>query len=491
MKKMKQYGNKKAPATPADLKCGRGPVPGIDVAGGVFKKFANNESGAIAVMFALMLPVIMGVVGLGIDAGMWFKERRSMQTATDAAAVSAASERAIGATHAEMDAIARIEAAKHGFDGTTDTLALNSNYVHGGVGGHVEVVIVHPLNTFLSQIISSIVPESTTRAVATTVGGNDACFLSLAGTGTGIDISNASVAMNGCGVFANSTSIANPNQSIKVSMSPGSGDTLSVDCLWSAGAVDGTVGTVSTPVVGQDIVVADDCKVMESVPTVKDPFADLAVPIYGGCDINANITGGTLTGSGNLNTPKVICADIKLTGGTLNIDPGVYVLDGGSIDISGNAAMNATGVTFILANTISGTYGGVSITGTGVINWSAPTLADYAAAAPIDGSTDNYMGVANTNYTGIALFQSAPTPPTPSSNYDVKVTGTSDASVSGAIYVPNNDVSFGGTAGIMPSNCLQLVSNTLTISGDAAIQNDCAIYGGNPVEYGTKPGLVE
>ena len=466
--KMKKHGNKK-----------------------IIKRFSRNDRGAVAVMFALMLPIIIGIVGLGVDAGMWLKERRSMQTATDAAAVSAASERAIGATYTEMLAIAKAEATKHGYDETADTLTLNSNYVHGGVAGHVEVVIVHPLNTFLSQIISSIIPESTTRAVATTVGGNDACFLSLAGSGTGIDVSNASVTMNGCGVFANSTSTTNPNQSIKVSMSPGSGDTLSVDCLWSAGAVDGTVGTVSTPVASQDIVVADDCKVMESVPTVKDPFADLAIPTYGGCDISTNVTGGTLTGSGSLNTPKVICADIKLTGGTLNVDPGVYVLDGGSIDISGNAAMNAPGVTFILANTISGNYGGVSITGTGIINWSAPTLSDYAAAAPIDSSTDNYMGVANTNYTGIALFQSAPTPPTPSSNYDIKVTGTSDASVSGAIYVPNNDVNFGGTAGIMPSNCLQLVSSTLTISGDAAIQNDCAIYGGNPVEYGTKPGLVE
>ena len=48
-----------------------------------------------------------------------------------------------------------------------------------------------------------------------------------------------------------------------------------------------------------------------------------------------------------------------------------------------------------------------------------------------------------------------------------------------------------GEPGIMPSGCLQLVSNTVTISGSATLQNNCAIYGGNPVEYGSRPGLVE
>ena len=411
-------------------------------------KFGKNESGAIAVMFALMLPVLIGFVGLGIDAGMWFQERRSMQTATDAAAVSAASERAVGATYTQMRNVAEAEAVRHGYVIGVDTLALNDNFVHDGIAGHVEVVIVHPLNTFLSKIFQSINPESTTRAVATTIGGTDACFLSLAGTGTGISVSNASVTMSGCGVFANSSSTANPNQSIKVSMSPGSGDVLAVDCLWSAGGIDATVGTVSAPVAGQDLVVKDDCKILEGVPVVKDPFEDLAVPNYSGCGVNGNITGGNLTG-GSLSAPKVICGDIKLTGGTLTVDPGVYILDGGNIDISGSGSLIAPGVTFILANTYSGNYGSVSITGSGTVNWSAPTLSDYAAAVPIDGATNNYMGSANTNYTGIALFQSAPIPgtfgTTPGSKFDVKVTGTSATTVSGAIYAPKNDVNFGGT----------------------------------------------
>jgi len=47
-------------------------------------------------MFALMLPFLFGIVGLGMEAGMWFKERRQLQTIADAAAVSAAIENAYG-----------------------------------------------------------------------------------------------------------------------------------------------------------------------------------------------------------------------------------------------------------------------------------------------------------------------------------------------------------------------------------------------------------
>ena len=122
----------------------------------IIRRFIGDEGGAIAVMFALMLPVLIGFVGLGIDVGMWFQERRNMQTATDAAVVSAAWEQASGASNAAMLTIANSEAARQGYIDGTDTMTLFSPPATGpyaGLTGYVEVSIVHPLHTFLSKII--------------------------------------------------------------------------------------------------------------------------------------------------------------------------------------------------------------------------------------------------------------------------------------------------------------------------------------------------
>ena len=457
----------------------------------IIRRFIGDESGAIAIMFALMLPVIMGFVGLGIDAGMWFKERRNMQTATDAAAVSAAIELTFGATEQEMIDIAKTEATRHGYVDGVDTLGLNPDFVHNGIAGHVEVTIVHPLNTFLSQIISNIVPQSTTRAVATTSGNADACMLSLGGTGSGISLNAASatVTMSGCGAFANSSDLTN---SVKIN-----NGTMEVDCLWAHGGVNATTGLASSPNPGEDLLVGDDCQIMEGVATMDDPFSDLVVPAYSSCNVgtsgqhSTNQLSGTLSnagGSGNLTAPTIICGGIKINSGdTLNVDPGVYIIDGGDLDISGGATLNATGVTFIIAGALSGSYGGASINGGSTINWSAPTLSDYNALT--DTGTNNYMGQNYTNYTGITLFQSSPAGS--GSTNDISFNGGASATISGALYVPNNDISFGGNAGIMPSGCLQLVGQVVQFGGSAQIQNQCSMYGGNPVNYGAAPGLVE
>lgn len=201
--------------------------------------FSGHQGGAIAVMFALMLPVIIGFAGLGIDAGLWYKDRRSMQTATDAAAVSAAIERTYGANSAEMLSIATIEATRNGFDSSIDTITVNSPPTSGEFSGpdydaYVQVIINHPLDTFLSSVITSIIPTSVTTAVATTSGDQDACLLSLASTGSnGVYMNGAmsTVTMDGCGVVANSS------DGLAVHVQNG---TFGADCVWAVGGISGT-----------------------------------------------------------------------------------------------------------------------------------------------------------------------------------------------------------------------------------------------------------
>ena len=51
---------------------------------------ARHDSGAVLVLFALMLPVLIGMGGLVIDVGNWFAHKRHLQTQADAGALAGA-----------------------------------------------------------------------------------------------------------------------------------------------------------------------------------------------------------------------------------------------------------------------------------------------------------------------------------------------------------------------------------------------------------------
>jgi len=50
----------------------------------------RDERGVVAVLTALALTVLVGAVGLAVDVGMWYRENRALQNASDAAVIAAA-----------------------------------------------------------------------------------------------------------------------------------------------------------------------------------------------------------------------------------------------------------------------------------------------------------------------------------------------------------------------------------------------------------------
>jgi hypothetical protein len=107
--------------------------------------------------------------------------------------------------------------------------------------------------------------------------------------------------------------------------------------------------------------------------SVSDPLAGLAVP-----------TGGTSQGSVNLsvNSTLKICPGIytqfTVSGNAqLTLKPGVYILAGGGLTVSGDASISGSAVMFY--NTESafsnprGTYGGITLSGNGAFNLTPPT----------------------------------------------------------------------------------------------------------------------
>jgi hypothetical protein len=124
------------------------------------------------------------------------------------------------------------------------------------------------------------------------------------------------------------------------------------------------------------------------VHAVSDPFASL--PAY---------TGGTSKGSINIgdHTTKTIdpgiYTSIKVSSfATLILNPGVYVIKGGGLTISGNGTVKGTGVMIYNAGSNypsgGGSFGSISLTNFAVLNISPATTGTYAGIA-IFQSRDN------------------------------------------------------------------------------------------------------
>ncbi len=437
------------------------------------RRFKRDERGNFAMMFALLLPALIGIAALGIDVGIWFKDRRELQTIVDAAAVAAAIENYNGATQAEIAAAAQLEANRNGFDPTTDQWVLADGSLSatpyagpptsGAYSGaaYMEVRITRQLETILSQVYFILDPTTTARAVAGTTADQEACVLALSPTASpALSLSgNANVTMTGCGVVSNSATTS-------YSVSACNNCNLTADCVWAAGGINDGVSSITTT--------QCSAPVSNSKPA-DDPFAGLANPT-----IPPSCTAGTAMSGAKLNisttmalTPGRYCQGLKITGGDITMAPGTYYMDTGDFEMTGGTLVG-TGVTIVLTSSTDPAAG----TGSIKIAGNGGAALPLTISAPTSGE-----------YNGILFYQDRRANDTASK--DSIITGSSATKLSGAVYTPQNDLSFTGSTATDGTGCLMLVGNSISFSGIANVENNCDMYGGNPVFYGATPGLVE
>jgi Flp pilus assembly protein TadG len=158
----------------------------------VWRRLWRDECGVVAVAVAVMLPVLIGFAGLGVEVGMWFWIQRQNQSATDAAAISAALEYAaykesgLPIDPAAAGAAAAIITANYNLFSTSppNTLTVspcygynngrscNTSSSNGTLTNAVQVVLTQPLNTTFANVVTAIWGPSvntvnvTTRAIA-------------------------------------------------------------------------------------------------------------------------------------------------------------------------------------------------------------------------------------------------------------------------------------------------------------------------------------
>ena len=134
-------------------------------------KNSHLERGQALIVIALALVGIVGMVGLVVDGGRGFLDRRNAQNAADAAALASAYARIKG--DQDMVSAALSSAAENGYnnDGVTNVVVLYSppkDGPHSGDVEYIQIIITSHLDTYFARVIGRQKITNTVEATART-----------------------------------------------------------------------------------------------------------------------------------------------------------------------------------------------------------------------------------------------------------------------------------------------------------------------------------
>ena len=407
----------------------------------IFNAFKREERGAVAVLFGVACPVIMGVTGVGAEVAYWQHNVRKLQNAADAASYSGAGQLTQGKDAATVSSAATQMAGASGFTSANGgSITVNAPPATGAYAGDTEAVEVI-LNGQIPRLFSGVFMDSefvsiTARSVARAAGNRPSCVLALsASAASAVKFGGSSdVQLEGCDVGANSISTS----AINVATSDG----VSTPCMSTAGEVSGNLSKLT---------LTDCARVYESSRIAPDPFAHVTMPPFlPSCDADLEDDLGSHHSNTLTVSPGRVCDKSSLQiKANITFDPGTYVFDNVGISINASADLVGSGVTWILTGGST-----IDINGGATIALSAPT----DPASP---------------YHGIVLYGDPA-----DGALSQKLNGGSSTSFTGAIYFPKADVQFSGSNGTPSSpGCTLLVANTVEFTGNSFFGSDCSSLG--------------
>jgi len=431
------------------------------------QRLALDQQGTVAVLVGLSLTMLVGFVGLGVEVGLWYEVRRSMQVSSSTAAIAAANALRTGGTlpaggtaAKRAQAEAWTVAATNGFAitgsaQTTCAVAANQLNPNTGTGantlqvtvntppctgtytassGAAEVIISQPQTRLFSNLFLSSVLAISARSVAAQSNGT-ACVLVLNTVGAkDVQITGGTVTLTNCNMQVNSSNADAFNQT---------GGILNANAIDIVGNYMTSGGSLSvTPTTG--------------VSPVTDPYTGL----YAANGVSA-LTSQSCPAANNgknINTtmtlsPGVYCNTLNVSNGNVTMSPGVYIIQGGKFQVSGGN-VTGTGVTIILTKDSGNHYATAAFTG-GTTNLAAPSTGAWAGM----------------------LFYQDPNAPT-SSNLKSAFTGGGNVLL-GALYFPTQTIDY--TGGAVASACTQIVAYDLNFTGGGTVGSSCAGTGVNPI----------
>ncbi len=414
--------------------------------GHCLRAFWRDRSGNYAIVGALMSPVLIGAAGLATEGGLWYNTHQTLQGAADSAALSAAAQYGLNVNSNLNNQAAGVIATYGYVTGTAGTtITVNRPAQSGAYTSNqksVEVIVTTQQPRLLSSIFASNPVTIRGRAVALPGSNGTGCVLSLNAAASGGVTSKGSSAINlsACSLYDNS---ADSSSLINSGSATISADSVNVVGNISGGSGISTVNGTNT-----------------GVSPATDPYANVAMPGYSGCDFNNKTYKTTVT----IN-PGVYCNGIQLNAGAVvTMTPGVYFIDRGSLQVAGGATIQGTGVTIIFTSSTGSNYASATINGGATVAITAPTTGALA---------------------GVAIFgdRNMPTSTT------FKFNGGAGQILGGAVYLPDAAVQYAGGASTS-TNCTQLIGDTITFVGNSDLAINCSAYGTRPIGA-SQASLVE
>ena len=309
-------------------------------------RFARCPRGVVVIIFAVMAPVLFGVLGLSIDYGAWLKQRTQMQFAADAAALGAAKVYSDSQNASAADAHANSALSAHNVAGASLTAGL------GDDGAAYRVTLRQHGVQYFSALFASGPPNIGVSAKASIETGPGPCILALdpdAGNALWLD-SNARINATGCKVQSNSSSGGGLH-------SDSNSHTTADEICTVGGYSGGNSHYTPEPTTG--------------CPPADDPLAEIAAPGFSGCDYNNfYIDSQTIT----IN-PGVYCGGLHLDGNAdITFSPGLYVIKDGPLWVDSNSSAHGEGVVFYL----TGTGATIHFDSNSSIDFTAPATGPLA-----------------------------------------------------------------------------------------------------------------
>ena len=384
-------------------------------------RLARDSRGATAAIFAIAMPLLVGMGALAVDVGIWNVQKRQAQGAADQAAYSAAvAAKANGDDKGDPEgkAVAANMGFVHNVNGVT--VEVHNPPTSGQFAteaGYWEVIIREPQATWLAGYFLGGGPTVAARAVAGGANGGNACIIGLNQTAdeTVKVWGNGTISTKKCNVYTNSSSdkslvcggscVVNASTyAVGGNKEQGNGDL--------AGAVNAT---------GRS--------------PVEDPYKDVTASAPGACAA----TNLTPANNATIN-PGHYCGTLTISN-SVTLSPGVYYVD--KLSVSGTLK-GPSGVTIILTSNETDVF---ATNGSPTINMEAPKSGTYAGIAIMNLTTPK------------------------NKNALLKFNGDTEFSVLGALYFPKWSMEFLGS--FDDTKCTQLVADKITITGDANMLHVC------------------
>jgi Flp pilus assembly protein TadG len=441
---------------------------------------ALNRSGAIAIIFGLVAPTALGLIGLGVETGLWFQTQHELQTAADAAALAGALELHNG-NKATYVAIAKMESQRNSVqDGVNNqTVTINSPPLapdpNAGNATAVQAITTRKQNLFFSALFLTGGSMTITSSAVAAVHGPGVCLLALNPSQNNAMQFNgaATQTLTNCAVMSDSTSTQGFTASGSATVNSNLG------FYTAASAFNISSSGMTGPQTANAAPVADPyASLVGSFPPL------LGMALYPLLDCNPFVN-TTFNSNGTLNPGTYGGIDVT-SQATLTLNPGTYYLDanplclspgglGGALKIQGGGTISGAGVTIVLTNSTLGSFvnvGQVTISGNSTANLSAPAAGPLTAAVPYPG----FLFVNDTRPDKAGDGYSAGG--NPCGNCKEAFSGGASMTLTGALYFPNDEVDMTGNNAA--SGCITMVADVLNFTGANSLTDNCSNQAGTP-----------